>query len=227
MKKIILLGLTTLAMALGGLGAAKYINNKPEELDAQIIVQLKGDVSKKSHEAIIQEQNAVISQIHEITTSYKVTDRFTNLVNAFTISVNAGRVSAIENLPDVQHVDYNHMHSITYQENDLDVLKKVIVDAERDNISKGTMEVPDDTNEGEGVFIAILDTGYLLNGETYDETGKVAETGVTHKAYTALADGVKLHDTEESINTKTKTKKQILFFIFFHSLLLHFRLSSF
>ena len=206
MKKIALLGLTTLALALGGLGAAKYMNQKPEELNAQVIIQLKGSVNK-SREAIIREQNELISQINEITTSYKVTDRFTNLVNAVAINVNAGRVTAIENLPNVKHVDYNVRHAISYQEQDLrkEIQKVINVKAAKDNYSNETMNVPASSNEGEGVLIAILDTGYLLNGQTFDDEDNVTATGVTHKAFTALDDSVTVHDTLNSINSKVAT----------------------
>lgn len=203
MKKIVLLGLTTAALVLGGLSAAKVMNAKREALDAQIVVQLKGNVNR-SRDAIIREQNAVISEISDITTNFKVKDRFTTLVNAFSIDVPQSRVSAIENLPDVKHVDFDSRHAISYNEVGLrkEIQKAINVDASKDNYSKSTMNVPDETNEGEGVLIAILDTGYLINGQTFDDDGNVSASNVTHKAYTALADGVILHDTEVSIASK-------------------------
>lgn len=204
MKKVVLLGLATLALTLGGLGSAKYMNKKTDDLNARIIVQLKGSVNK-DRDAIIQEQNSVLSAIGEFA-DYKVTDRFTELVNGFAINVNAGKVSAIENLPDVKHIDYNVEHAISYQEEDLskDLERMLNLTASRGNISKDTMNVPDNTNEGEGVLIAILDTSYLLKGKTYDADGKVVGNDVTHNAFTALANDVTLHDTEASINAKIK-----------------------
>ena len=202
MKKVFLLGLTTVALTLGGIGAAKYINRQPEELNARIIVELKGSVNR-SREAIIQEQNSVLSSIGEFS-SYKVTDRFTSLVNAVAIDVPAGKVTAIENLPDVNHVDYNVMHYVSYQEPDLDkdVLRVVNMTESRDNISKGTMNVPNGTKEGEGVLIAVLDNGFLIDGKTYDDKDKLVAEHVTHKAFTALGDGVALKETQESIRAK-------------------------
>lgn len=202
MKKIVLLGLATLALTLGGFGSAKYMNKKADDLNARIIVQLKGNTNK-SRDIIIQEQNIVLSSIGEFA-DYKVTDRFTNLVNGFAIDVSAAKVSAIKNLPDVKHVDYNVEHAISYQEEDLkkDIQRMLNLTATRDNISKDTMNVPNSTKEGEGVLIAILDTGYLLKGETYDADGHVTGTNVTHNAFTALAGNVAVHDTEASINSK-------------------------
>lgn len=211
MKKLALLSLATAALALGGVSSIRHANVEKEEMNANIIVRLKSGVGNKNSDVVIREQNAVISQIREyVTTSIEVGERFTSLVNAFTLKVPAGRVSQIKSLPAVKHVDYNVMHDVKYMEPELVRVNRssIHVDTEKTNISAGTMNKPEGTKDGEGVLIAILDTGYLLDGKLYDETGKtVLQEHVTHKAYTALADDVKLHDTEESINAKIAADK--------------------
>ena len=208
MKKLVLLGVAATALAVGGLSSLKT-NHVKEELDAQIIVQVKGSTANLTEDGVIRTQNAVINQISEITTSYKVVERYTALINGFVLDVNSSHVSAIESLPNVKHVDYNTLHSVTYTESDLDkeVKNLVKVTTAKANVSANTMNVPSDTSEGEGVLIAILDTGYLLNGETYDADGKVKETGVTHNAFTALASDVKVHDTKSTIEQKISASK--------------------
>ena len=208
MKKLVLLGVAATALAIGGLSSLRT-NNVKEELDAQIIVQVKGSTANLTEDGIIRAQNAVINQISNFTTSYKVVERYTTLVNSFVLNVNSSHVSEIEALPDVKHVDYNTLHSVTYNEADLDAeVKNLIrVGVKKSNVSASTMNVPEETNEGEGVLIAILDTGYLLNGELYDSEGKVKETGVTHNAFTALADGVRVHDTKSTIEQKINASK--------------------
>ena len=205
MKKLALLSLATAALALGGVSSVQHANVKKEELNTEIIVRLKSGVGSKNRAAIIREQNAVISQIREyVTDSYEVTEHFTSLVNAFSIKVNSTKVTKIENLPGVQHVDFNTLHGVTYQEPELRTTRESIhVTKSRNNISASTMEKPNNTNEGEGVLIAILDTGYLLDGKLYDEVGRtVLQDHVTHNAYTELANDVTLKVTQQSIQDK-------------------------
>ena len=210
MKKLALLSRATAALALGGVSSIKHANVEKEEMDAEIIVRLKSGVGQKSHDAIIREQNAVISEIREyVTPSIEVGDRFTSLINAFTLKVPSGRVGKIESMSAVKHVDFNTAHDVKYMEPELIKVTRssIHVEEERANISAGTMNKPNGTNEGEGVLIAILDTGYLLDGKIYDEVGKtVLQDHVTHKAYTALDSSVAVHDTPESIATKVATQ---------------------
>ena len=187
------------------LGTACYTNlsaPEKEELNANIIVQLKGSTENKSEERIIREQNNVLSQIRSyITTDIEVEDRFTTLVNAFSMKVNASHVDDIRNLPNVKTVDYDTAHDKRSFDDGIiiDRRNKIIVDSAKENYSASSMNILDSGNKGEGVLIAILDTGFMINGETYDEEGNVTATGVTHKAFTKLDKSVKLHDNIKSI----------------------------
>ena len=205
MKKVIALSLAAAAMIIATGANIKLNANRPkEDLDTRLIVTLKGDVNAKSQESIIRQQNAVIAQIREnITTDYHVSDRFTTLINGFSIDINSSHVDEIRHLSSVRHIDYNKIHDVKYVDDG--AIKdsfEIAIKKKQENVSKATMNVPDKTNEGEGVLIAILDTGYLLNGQTFDDEGNVAKTGVTHNAFTALKKGIKVHDTKESIQEK-------------------------
>ncbi len=210
MKKVIALSLISAAMVLAtGINLKSGVNVQKEELDTRLIVTLKGDVNAKSQESIIRQQNAVIAQIREgITTDYRVSDRYSTLVNGFSIDINSSHVDEIRRLPNVRHVDYNKIHDVKFVDDGVVTESlEIAIKKKQENVSKSTMNVPDKTNEGEGVLIAILDTGYLLNGQTFDEEGNVAKTGVTHNAFTALKKGIKVHDTKESIQEKISLTK--------------------
>ena len=205
MKKLILLGVATTAMVIAGVSGAKTINHQEEELNANIIVQLKDNVANKSSEAIIREQNSVLRYISDnITSDYDVITRYSSLFSGLELKVNAAYVDDIRSLSFVSRVDYNKSHSVSYSEPDLArlVTKSIEIKEKKDNISAQTMEVPEENNGGEGVTIAILDTGYMIHGKTYDENDKVVKEDVTHNGYTALSDDVKVALTKDGIQAK-------------------------
>ena len=204
MKKVFLLTVAAASLILGTGCSANFEAPVKEELDANIIVQLKGGVEGKSEESVIRLQNNLLSEIRSyVTTDFEVGDRFTTLVNAFSLKINSSHVDEIENLANVKRVNYNTAHGVTSVEDGLVNPRKALnVKEVMENYSATTMNIPSDTKEGEGVLIAILDTGYLLNGQTFDDEGKVTAENVTHRAFRKLADDVELHDNYESINAK-------------------------
>ena len=210
MKKLFLLSVAAASLILGTGCSVNQEAPAPEELDAEIIVQLNGDVANKSEESVIRQQNAVISQIRSyVTRSIEVEDRFTTLVNAFSLKVNSSHVSEIRNIAGVKHIDYNTAHATTSYGDGIVIDRRNAVNlkAARDNISASTMNVVDRGNGGEGVLIAILDTGFLINGQTFNEDGSVKENNVTHNTFTKLPANVKLHDNIKSIADKINASK--------------------
>ena len=59
---------------------------------------------------------------------------------------------------------------------------------------------PDGTKKGEGVVVAVIDDGFLINAEYVDDN-KQTKT-VTHKAYSALGEGIATPLTQANIQEK-------------------------
>lgn len=203
MKKFLLLGIAALMSAGAGLALSRTANVEKEELDANIIVQLKSPIANKGSKRLLAEQSALISDIHnEVTTSYEIGDRYTNVLNAFTMKVNASHVSEIRNLPGVKRVEYNREHYFETKEPDLVRRDSTKIIEPTANISKETMEIPDSTKEGEGTLIAILDTGFMVHATTDpDDPAPIYKDfdDATHAAFTALSNEVSVKYTESSI----------------------------
>ena len=198
-KRIALLGIGIGLVAASGAIAAKSNNIKKEELDTKIIVQLNSSVGNKSEAQVINEQNRVLSYIRStVTNQYKIDSRYTNTINGFAIDINSAHVSAVRNIPGVKNVNYDKIHAVTYKEADLAKKNAVVQDSVSENISKKTMEIPDNTNEGEGTLIAILDSSFMINA-TYNDDDDAKWENVTHAAYTALEDGVSVKYTQASL----------------------------
>ena len=209
MKKLFLLSVAAASLIVGTACSAQIQTPEKEELDAKIIVQLKGGVENKSEDSIIHLQNTVISQIRSyVTRDFEVEDRFTTLVNAFSLKINSSHVDEVESLSSVKLINYDTAHGVTTVGDGLVAPKNAInVKEAMENISAKTMNIPEENSEGEGVLIAVLDTGFLIDGQTFDSEGKVTATGVTHNAFRKLADDVKLHDNFQSITDKINASK--------------------
>ena len=138
MKKIFLLSVLAAGLVLGtGCSVNQEVPEK-EELNADIIVQLNGNVAERSEESIIRQQNAVISQIRSyVTRDIEVGDRFTTLINAFSLKVNASHVNEIRSISTVKHIDYNTAHSTTSYGDGLVIDRRnaVNLNEARENIS--------------------------------------------------------------------------------------------
>ena len=168
MKKLALLGLSVLALSVGGLSQLQNVNKDAEARDATIIVKLKGDVRNASYDAILNKQNAVLNEISStITSNYRVINRYSNALNGFVLEVPSAYVSSIRYLNSVDKVNYNNPIAESSSIND-GFTYEIKVNA-NSTASAKTMEKPEGTNEGHGTFIAILDTGFYI---TNDEQGK-------------------------------------------------------
>ena len=204
MKKLLLLSVAALMAGAGALTGLKLRDVKQEELNTQIIVQLKSSPNNKTTSQIYAEQNRVLNSIRDdLGASYKLESRFSVALNGFVINVNSGRVSAIRNLPGVKDVNYNKFHEATISNPSEDDEEEgpttaTVVTEERENISYDTMEMPENTKGGEGTLIAILDTGFMINATYTDDDGK-EWTNVSHAAFTELDSGISLRYTQESL----------------------------
>ena len=162
MKKVALLALASCALALGGLAGLKDINAVKEERDASIIVKMKTNVNKHSHEVLIAEQNSLLSEISStITSNFRVKNRYSNIFNGFVLEVPSSYVSQIRRLNRVDKVNYNNLIAEETSFND-GVKYEIKLSSANASASSQTMEKPDGTKDGSGTFVAILDTGFYI-----------------------------------------------------------------
>ena len=191
MRKIIPLTLAASALVLSGTPALKNSlqENNLEKRDARIIVEFKSSPENKTKQEVLNYQKNALNYIRNtISSNFEVTNHYTNLLNAVTMEVSASKVNDIRNLNFVSNVSYDRFHlddggePVTYSFN-----LGSSIPSEDENISAITMNVPQNTNEGEGVLIGILDSGFLLNHFDSDKN----ET-FTHETFTDLGSDVKV-----------------------------------
>ena len=201
MKKLgfILSATCAAVIAVGGL-TASHLAKQPER-DARIIVEVNRNVKSLSKQGIRNSQDAVLSNIMEYaTTNVRRTKCYNELNNAFVLEVNSNDIERIREVPGVASVTLDEMHwKRTYNNDDF-----IALDAEgqrnnagsvEENISAATMHKPNDTNDGEGTLVAILDNEFHLRRKTKTE----AEWH--HEVYNALDESVSVKYTYAQIKS--------------------------
>ena len=198
MKKLgFILGATCAAViAVGGLTASRVA--KQPERDARIIVEVNRNVKSLSKQGIRNSQDAVLSNIREYaTTNVRRTRCYNELNNAFVLEVNSNDIERIREVPGVASVTLDEMHWKQTFNNDgyiaLDAEGSRNAGSVEENISAATMHKPNDTNDGEGTIVAILDNEFHLRGKTKES----AEWH--HEVYDALDSDVAVKYTFKSI----------------------------
>ena len=191
MLNSILLALVSVVFAVGGATSLTKVSDSKEAQDARIIVQLKGDTNGLTTQSVINQQNNLLRVIsNSITDNYTVANRITNVTNALIMDVPSSYVSQIRHLDAVRAIDYNKIHSVTYFDGvkqEITLQSKTRLSAAHvatDNASAETMNVPASSSQGEGVFVAVLDTSFRLS----------------HEAFTALDGGVSVKVTQASLS---------------------------
>ena len=205
-------------MSIGGMSGisnAKETTSKghlSSEDSTRIIVEVNDSLENLSKSEIYSTQDKVISSIKsKVTKNFELIDRYSVLNNAFVLEVNKEDVEAIRALPQVASVTYDKIHakqdiesddrySVTFN-NKTGPLAGEDEGEMVENISAKTMYKGEDTNDGEGTVIAILDNEFYLRGETGDTTpdkqGRV--TPWNHAVYKPLPEGVAQKFTFENL----------------------------
>ncbi|MBP5574308.1 MAG: S8 family serine peptidase [Bacilli bacterium] len=161
MKKAALLTLLACAFSFSALLSLKNSNFSNEEKDATIIVKMKGDVNKYSHDSLIKQQNYLLQQIsNNITHNYQVKGRYSHLFNGFILNVPSTYVEDIRQLDLVDEIDYNNF--LCYEESFDDGTDYEVTSISTASASSQTMEKPEGTNDGAGTFVAILDNSFYI-----------------------------------------------------------------
>lgn len=191
MRKFMTIGLMATALVLSGTPLVKENQQNLEARDARIIVKFKANSENRTREQVLNYQNQALSYIRTaVTSNFEVKDRFTNVINALVLEVPASQVNSLRQLSFVDNINYDTVHlydggeplTLYSQE-----YKRGMSADESVNVSARTMNVPADTNEGEGILIGILDSGFLFNH--YDEETKQT---YTHETFTDLPTDVKV-----------------------------------
>ena len=208
MKKIgLLLGVTAAMAIAAGSVVASHFAPLPEK-DARVIVEVNRKLDNLDKEDVRETQDVVYNNIKKYaTTNIKCIKRYNELNNAFVLEVNSEDIESIKAVPGVASVTVDTMHWTRVYNNDgYEALgdpddsndEQPLQLGESDNISAYTMHKPENTNDGEGTLIAILDNEFHLRG-------KYTENGVTynewhHEVYDPLPSGTKVKYTFTSIS---------------------------
>ena len=155
-------------LAMGTNIAANSHVSPLAERDAEIIVEVDRDNESLTREGIKNTQNIVMNNIRSyVTSNFKVISTYSEVANAFAISVNSNDIELIKKVPGVKSVTLNQIHweTTTQAYSRLPGPEDEDEYGGSDNISAETMKKSDDTNDGEGTVIAILDNEFYFRAE--------------------------------------------------------------
>lgn len=188
LKASLLAGIMS-AMALGLTATAGELKNaKLPEQDANIIVEVDRSLESLTEEGISNYQNTVMNNIRKnVTSNFKVVSKYSVVANAFALSVNSNDIEAIKKVPGVKSITLDEIHwvrsvSEPLADEEFDPDEIDIDYGGEDNASAKTMNKPDDTYEGEGTAIAILDNEFYFKAKS----SKNATDGWNHETFSAL-----------------------------------------
>ena len=210
MKKLGFILGATCAVVIGASGLVASRLAKVPERDSTVIVEVDRKLDTLKKEAVQDSQDIVYNNIKRYATSnVRLTKRYSVLNNAFVMEVNSNDIEAIKQVPGVASVSLDKMHvQSVYNDDDaipLDNGEPAVLKADfggSENISATTMHKPENTNDGEGTLIAILDNEFHLQGKKRyrDENGKVVtQDAWNHEVFTALDENVKVRYTSDII----------------------------
>ena len=188
MHKMTMIGLLASALVLSATPAALSKVSPKEENDARIVIKFSKNIANLNQDEVVAYQNDAITAIKaNLAPSLEVVNRYTKVLNGVVCNVPSSKVNAIRNLEFVSKLDYDTMHNIEEKDGGITIRFKDEASEIDSNISAQTMNVPSNTNKGEGVLIGILDSGFLLN-HFDSKTNKT----YTHETFTALDDAIKV-----------------------------------
>ena len=173
-------------------GSTNYNKTPKKKLDEQYIVVLKTELEEGQGAVLASHKQFKRDLINTLGYDFKITDSFQHALNAVVVNVNANDKTKLESIPNVERVTKNETYFFAPDEmttsgsETLDtgtpINGEIVVDPSI-NYSAETMNVPTTTKGGEGVLVAVLDSGFLLN----------------HNAFTGLDEGVTPRYTKEQM----------------------------
>ena len=203
MKKLGLLLCATGALILAASSVrASHFTNLPER-DARIIVEVDRGLKNLNAEGVKSTQDVVFDNIVTTATpNVRLINRYSVLNNAFVLEVNSGDIESIKTVPGVKSVTVDKLHWVREINHDSYTILGEGDQASADdseNISATTMHKPDNTDDGEGTIVAILDNEFHLRGKTDDPNDREGGNAWYHEVYTALDNDTAVRYTYDSV----------------------------
>ena len=209
-------------MSIGGLSGSmnlKPLNSPETEKDARIIVEVDRDIDGLSEEQIKASQANLLKKIaHSVTSNFTQVNSYTVLNNAFTLEINSNDIEGVRNLPGVRSVTIDKAHAYkaigSGQTYSAKITRGLGDPKFAPNRSAETMLKPDDTEEGTGTVVAILDNEFFFRGahtETadcsfhkFDLDGHGAHCDgsiIYHEVFSPLDDSIPVRFTFDNMKT--------------------------
>jgi len=192
MLKVAMLAGVIAAMAMSGNLAEGSSAVKTKKLDAQIIVEVDRDQETLTEEGIKNTQQTVLNNIKSYATkNVRLISSYSHILNAFAISINKDDIELVKKVPGVKGVTLNELHWKTEATTDGAIPLGEgggTVTGEyggEENISAETMGKPEETNDGEGTTIAVLDNEFFFRGQYSNGAGGY-NPAWNHETFTAL-----------------------------------------
>ena len=205
MKKLglLLCASATLVLAACSAGASQ-LKSLPER-DRRIIVEVDRDIDTVNEEGAKNSQRAVYNNIKAVATSnIRLIDSYNVLNNAFVLEVNSDDIESIKSVPGVKSVTIDRIHWERVYNDDSYVLlgngdANDPID-ESKNISAETMFKPENTNDGEGTLVAILDNEFHFRARV---AGSGGSPEWHHEVYEPLDESVSVRYTFQTMRAVT------------------------
>ena len=166
MLKVTMLATLIAGIAMGTNIAANTRVAPLAERDAEIIVEVDRSNKALTEEGIHNTQQIVMNNIRKyVTSNFEVISEYSEVANAFAISVNSEIIEQIKKVPGVKSVTRNQIHWVTEPQSysgSGTVSRDHSEYGGTTNISAVTMNKSNDTNDGEGTVIAVLDNEFFF-----------------------------------------------------------------
>lgn len=207
--------LATMALTSSNIALAK---NKAEAkvCDAKFIVELKDDIESINEDKAIKNQNILLKKIQNtVNSNSELVQHFSMLNNALVVTGNKSDIEALKNLPGVKSVTEEGLHivdkeamggPISVELRSRDAGAGDEIDLTK-NASAITMNKPENTNDGEGTLIAVLDNEFYLRNDYIDEKDGQLKPGFHHETFDPLTDDVKVRLTYNQMKDIVKQNK--------------------
>ncbi len=202
MRKLGLLLITGAALVLGLTGGTKGLDTSKEERDTRIIVEVSNSIKVRAGQGKVDKQDLVINSIrHNVTSNFSIGERYSAVTNAFVMNVNSNYVDDIKNISGVLSVTVDTFHTSSALDGEVVNVPLSSSAVSSENVSAETMNKPENSNEGEGVVIAILDTSYLLTHETFADLDSSVNVALSKDKVSSIVKGSSFHGQPDATHS--------------------------